>query len=241
MLERNPLQAYRRNLNAVERIDYLLQRYLLLQQATDLASVLTDAPAQSGGAIHYGLFNFGLDQSYCLGRDKIKKLRNGSLFHDMPVFHDSDTRTQMLCFIEMVGSKQDCHRFFFEHIDQLPELLAGLQIHRRGRLVQNEERRLMDQRHRDIDATLPSARQRPDRNSREGFKTKKLGQFLDPRILNSFRQAVQFCEKTKVFRRPQVTIERYLLRTNAYKAIRISRGRIARDFDSARIRFKQVA
>src|SRR3989344_4777030 len=87
------------------------------------------------------------------------------LFHraarnDFTFIYDSDVFAKLLGFFEVVGGEQDGEARFAQPREVIPHAAAELDVYARGRLVEDEESRLIDQRARNHEATLHAARER---------------------------------------------------------------------------------
>jgi hypothetical protein len=80
--------------------------------------------------------------------------------HELAAENDADAVGHFLGFLDVVGGQQDRHAAFAQRIDQLPHVAAQLDVDAGGRLVEEQDARLVRQRLRDHHAALHAARQR---------------------------------------------------------------------------------
>ncbi len=105
-----------------------------------------------------------------LGHDLDRRLadlslqfRGRSLGDDLAVIDDPDAIGQHVRLLEVLRGQEDRDAFFpGKASDLLPERGAALWVEARGRLVEEENRRIVDQRQREIEAALHAAGVRSD-------------------------------------------------------------------------------
>src|SRR5207247_1271992 len=79
--------------------------------------------------------------------------------HELAVVHDRHVVGELLRLVEVVCRQEDRASFPLQVSDQRPEFPPRTGVEARGRLIEEQEVRLADERHRDSEATLLSAGQ----------------------------------------------------------------------------------
>ena len=80
----------------------------------------------------------------------------------MTMIDNRDTVAQSLCFLHVVRGEDDCSAIRAKTRDEIPELSSRLRIETRRRLIEKEKLRISDQRARNGEALLLTARQSAD-------------------------------------------------------------------------------
>ena len=88
--------------------------------------------------------------------------RGTALGDDPGLVHDDQPVAQLLGLVHVVGRQDERHAALLQSIEPIPEQVARLRVEARRRLVEQQERGLVDQRAGDGQASLHPARQRLD-------------------------------------------------------------------------------
>ena len=91
-----------------------------------------------------------------------QQLRRRLAGHDLAPVHDGDGVAQLLRLLQIVGGQQDGHALGIDAADVFPELATQFDVHPGGRLVQDQDRRIVDQGLGHHQPPLHAARQGPD-------------------------------------------------------------------------------
>ena len=73
--------------------------------------------------------------------------------------HDHEPVAQLLRLVHVVGRQHERHAALLEPVQPIPQQVARLRVEAGGRLVEEQELRLVDQAARDRQAPLHAARQ----------------------------------------------------------------------------------
>jgi len=125
--------------------------------------------------------------------------------------------------------------------NQRADVLPHLQVDGRGGFIQQQQRRLVHQRHGQIQPLLPATRQLLGRRGGMGRRAEALHQRRHAACALGGRHAVQPREEVRVLGRPQFTVQRRLLRTQADACARCRAGGRAFDEDAPGVGAQQPA
>ena len=101
--------------------------------------------------------------------------RGRALGDDLRLVHDDEPVAQLLGLVHVVGRQDERHAPLLEPVEPVPEQVAGLRVEAGRRLVEEQDRRLVDERPGDRQAPLHPARQRLDlvvRRARSAGRTR---------------------------------------------------------------------
>src|SRR5437868_2454771 len=93
---------------------------------------------------------------------RFSKLARRAERDDMAVIHDRDPVAETLCLLHVVSGENDRPSLFLELRDQVPELSARLRVEASSRLVEKKKLRVANERTRNCQPLLLSARQGAD-------------------------------------------------------------------------------
>ena len=94
------------------------------------------------------------------GGQQLLQLGEGAVLDDRALVQDRDPVGELLGLVEVLGGQQHGRAALGELLHRLPHLDARLRVEPGGRLVEEDDRRVADQAHRDVESAAHAARVR---------------------------------------------------------------------------------
>ena len=94
------------------------------------------------------------------GREQLLELGEGAVLDDRALVQDRDAVGELLGLVEVLGGQQHGRAALGEFLDGLPHLDPRLRVEAGGGLVEEDDRRVADQAHRDVEPASHAARVR---------------------------------------------------------------------------------
>ena len=91
------------------------------------------------------------------GREQLLELVEGAVHDDPALVEDRDPVGELFGLVEILRRQQHRVPLRGEFLDRLPHLDAGLGIEPVRRLIEEDDRRISDQAHGDVEATAHAA------------------------------------------------------------------------------------
>ena len=110
----------------------------------------------------------------------LDELARRPLGDDLRLVHDDEPVAQLLRLVHVVGRQDERHAALLEPVQPLPEQVPGLRVEPGRRLVEEQDRRLVDERACDRQAPLHPARQRLDLVVRTFGELRELEELVGP-------------------------------------------------------------
>ncbi len=162
-----------------------------------------------------------------------------ALRNDAPVIHDRKPLAQALRFFHEMRGEDERLAFGRQPAHALPDEVARLRIEPGGRLVEEKELRVVDERAREREPAFHAARERIDLRAPATRETGELEQRRDARLDLARRHAEVAAVDEQVLGDGEVGIEVVELRHDADPRARFARAlrdRLAEQPDLARVR-----
>ncbi len=114
-----------------------------------------DLAQGEGGALVGG--RVGEAQPHVSAGDQPLQLLGGALRGDLAVVEHGDAVGELICLVEVLRGEEDGGAVGDQLADDLPHVVPGARVEAGGRLVEEDDPRVADQRHGDVQAALHAA------------------------------------------------------------------------------------